>query len=86
MAHVVDFALAVRGLREPEFTDEDALMTVMMQAGAWESARSEGARIALPLGTECAFDAAERERQKEAYGVDPLDAEAMLDYGFGRKE
>jgi len=86
MDHIVDFALAVRGLREPEFTDCDALMTVMMQAGAWESARDEGRRVKLPLEGEVAFDVAERQRQQEAYGVDPLDVEAMLEYGFGRRE
>ncbi len=42
MDHVVDFALAVRGLRRSEFTDEDALMSDMMEIGAHESVLQEG--------------------------------------------
>jgi predicted dehydrogenase len=84
MEHVVDFALAVRGLRESEFTDEDALMSAMMEVGAHESALQEGRRIRLPLEGDLEADALERERQRAAYGVDPLDVEAMLSVSFAR--
>jgi predicted dehydrogenase len=84
MDHVVDFALAVRGLRESEFTDEDALMSDMMEIGARESALLQGRRIKLPVEGELETDELTREKQKEQYGVDPLDVEAMLDVSFPR--
>jgi len=84
MEHVVDFALAVRGLRDSEFTDEDALMSAMMEAAAQESALQEGRRIALPLEGDLEADAVTREQQRKEFGVDPLDVEAMLAVSFPR--
>lgn len=84
MDHLVDFALAVRGLRPSEFGDEDALMADMMEIGARESALQEGRRVALPLEGELEADALERERQQQRFGCDPLDVEAMLDQSFPR--
>jgi len=84
MDHVVDFALAVRGLRDSEFTDEDALMSDMMEIGAHESALQEGRRIKLPIEGDLEADALTREAQKKQFGVDPLDVEAMLSVSFPR--
>jgi len=84
MDHVVDFVLAVRGLRDSEFTDEDALMSDMMEIGAHESVLQEGRRIALPLEGDMESDAIECERQRKQFGVDPLDVEAMLSVSFPR--
>ncbi len=78
MDHLVDFALAVRGLKESEFDEEDALMSLMMDLGARESAHNKGQRVELPLEGELEWDAIERQRQKDEYGVDPLDVEGML--------
>jgi hypothetical protein len=82
MDHVVDFVLAVRGLRASEFTDEDALMSDMMEIGARESALQEGRRIRLPVQGDLESDALERARQQARFGVDPLDVEAMLSLSF----
>lgn len=82
MEHVVDFVLAVKGLRESEFTAEDALMSDMMELGARESVLQEGRRIRLPLEGDLEADALERERQKREFGVDPLDVEGMLSVSF----
>ena len=82
MDHVVDFVLAVRGLRPSEFTDEDALMSAMMEVGAHESALQEGRRIKLPLEGDLEADALTRERERKQFGVDPLDIEAMLSVSF----
>lgn len=82
MDHIVDFALAVRGLRASEFTDEDALMSDMMEIGARESVLQQGRRIALPIEGDLEADAVERERQRGKFGVDPLDIEAMLAVSF----
>jgi hypothetical protein len=84
MDHIVDFALAVRELRDSEFTDEDALMSDMMEIGANESVLQEGRRIKLPVDGDPESDALERERQQERFGVDPLDVEAMLSVSFPR--
>ncbi len=84
MDHVVDFVLAVRGLRASEFTDEDALMSDMMELGARESALQEGRRIRLPLEGDLEADAQERARLKAKYGVDPLNIEAMLSISYPR--
>ena len=84
MDHIVDFVLAVRGLRASEFTDEDALMADMMEVGAHESALQESRRIKLPIEGDVEADALERERQKQQFGVDPLDVEAMLSVSFPR--
>jgi predicted dehydrogenase len=84
MDHLVDFVLAVRGLQPSEFTDEDALMSDMMEIGAHESALQEGRRIKLPITGDLEYDALERARQRKTYGVDPLDVEAMLAVSFPR--
>ena len=84
MDHVVDFVLAVRGLHKSEFTDEDALMSDMMEVGAHESALQEGRRIRLPLEGDLEADALELGRLAEKYGVDPLDVEAMLSISYPR--
>ena len=82
MDHVVDFVLSVRGLRESEFTDEDALMSDMMEIGAHESILQEGRRITLPIEGDLETDALTRERERKQFGVDPLDVEAMLAVSF----
>ncbi len=84
MDHVVDFALAVRGLRASEFTDTDALMSDMMEVGAHESNLQQGRRIALPLEGDLESDALTREQQRKQFGVDPLDVDAMLSVSFPR--
>jgi hypothetical protein len=77
--HLVDFALAVKGLRQSEFTDQDAMMSTMMLAAARESALRDGTRVALPLEGELQSDALERDRQRDRCGVDPMDVDAMLE-------
>ncbi len=84
MDHISDFALAVRGLRPSEFTDQDALMSEMMEIGAHESALNEGKRVKLPLQGDIEADALTREALKQKYGVDPLDVEAMLAISYPR--
>jgi hypothetical protein len=82
MDHCIDFVLAVRGMRDSEFTDDDAMMSLMMEIGAKESVLQEGKRIHLPLEGELEADFIERERQKSEYGVDPFDVEGMLAMSF----
>jgi hypothetical protein len=84
MDHVVDFVLAIRGLRASEFTDEDALMSGMMEMGARESCLQEGCRIKLPIEGDLEADALTREQERKQFGVDPLDVEAMLSVSFPR--
>lgn len=82
MGHLIDFALAVRGLGEGEYTADDALMAMMMEAGARESALAGGKRIELPIATELESDRLTLEREREQFGVDPLDIEAMISFAF----
>lgn len=78
MGHMTDFALTIRGLRDSEFDDNDGLVSLMMDIGANESALNEGKRIALPLEGDLEADAIVSESLRNAFGVDPMDIEAML--------
>ena len=78
MGHIVDFALTVRGLRDSEFNEQDALMSLMMEVGAKESALNEGKRIHLPLKGESKAGAMTREALTKQFNVDPFDVEGML--------
>jgi hypothetical protein len=76
--HITDFALAVRGLCESEFDAQDAMMSLMMDVGAKESALNEGKRICLPLEGEVETDTQARKGLARQFGVDPMDVEGML--------
>ena len=78
--HLVDFALAVRGLKRPEFDDERALMSMMMEVAARESAFKDGAWINLPLDSATESDAMVKAKLEQELGADPMDVEAMLAY------
>ena len=78
----VDFALAVRGLRESEYLPEHALGAMMMEVAARESALQDGRRIPLPLKGESQADALIEQRLRREYGVDPNDVEAMLGISY----
>ena len=78
MGHLVDFAETVRGVRTSEYTDEDALMAMMMEVATRESAINDGQRLDLPLEGDLQSEALLREEQEREYGVDPLDVEGMM--------
>ena len=82
MDHVVDFALAVRGLRESEFDDGDALMSMEMEVAARDSAGDAGRRISLPVEGPVRTDEANHADLRERLGVDPLAVDAMLGASF----
>jgi predicted dehydrogenase len=84
MGHIVDFAKTVRGVSQGEYTADDALMSMMMEAGARESALRDGARIALPLTGDLESEEQVFAAQRKKYGVDPLDVEAMLAISYPR--
>jgi hypothetical protein len=84
MDHVIDFVLAVKGLRELEFRPEDALASEMIEIGARESALQESRRVVLPLAGDLEADAITRGEQRAQFGVDPLDVDAMLSVSFPR--
>jgi predicted dehydrogenase len=84
MAHIVDFANAVREGKPSEYSDEDALMSLMMEVGARESALRDGVRLDLPLTGDLEVEQRQRETVKAKFGVDPLDWEAMLAFSFPR--
>lgn len=84
ISHIVDFAETVRGLRQSEYSDEDALMAMMMEVATRESARQAGKQLTLPLTGELESEAALRAEQRQLYGVDPLDIEGMLAISYPR--
>lgn len=78
MNHIVDFASAVRGVAESEYTDEDALMAMMMEAAARQSILRDGAVISLPIADDLEADHQVLDTLESKLGVDPLDVEAMV--------
>lgn len=82
MAHIADFALAIRGLRPSEFDERDAMMSLMMEIGARESVLREGRRIPLPLEGDLESEERIRRSIQKKLGVDPLDVEAMLGISY----
>ena len=74
----------MRGIRESEYTDEDALMAMMMEVATRESTLQNGKRLQLPLTGELESEVALRASLREEYGVDPLDIEAMLAISYPR--
>jgi hypothetical protein len=84
MGHIVDFAETVRGVRASEYSDEDAMMAMMMEVAAYESSLQEGKRLQLPLEGELESETLLRAKEKASYGVDPLDIEGMLAISYPR--
>ena len=84
MDHLVDFASAVRGVRPSEYTDEDALMALMMEVATRESALNDGCLIDLPLTGDLASEEQIRAALKQKHGVDPMDIEGMLEFALPR--
>jgi len=84
MDHIVDFALAVRGEAQSEYTDEDALVSLMMEVGSRESILRGGQRLDLPLSGDLESEEKRRKALQQMLGVDPLDIEAMLGVSFLR--
>lgn len=78
MSHIVDFAMTVHGKAPAEYTDEDALMAMMMEVGSRESALCHGERLSLPLVGDLESEHQLRAALKAKHGVDPLDIEGML--------
>ena len=81
---VLEFAQVIRGEAASEYTDEDAVMAQMMDVGARESVLREGARVKLPIEGEIESDARILSAQREKYGVDPMDVEAMMEISVPR--
>lgn len=84
MDHIVDFAQAVRGVKPSEYTDEDAMMAMMMEVSCRESELLDGAKLALPLTGELASETKVRDALKAKNGVDPMDIEGMLERAIPR--
>lgn len=84
ISHIVDFAETVRGLRASEYSDEDALMAMMIEVATRESARQNGKRLDMPLEGDLESEAAIRAALRDEHGVDPLDIEGMLAISYPR--
>ena len=53
-----------------------------MESGFAHSAALGGARVDMPFTDETDADRAELARLRGAYGVDPMDVDAMIDLAF----
>ena len=84
MDHIVDFSLAVRGLRKSEFSETDALTSLMMDIACRESVQGEGRRVTLPVDGELASEAALRKKLLQLHGIDPMDVEGMIDFNYAQ--
>lgn len=84
MDHLVDFAKAVRGTAQSEYTDEDARMAMMMHVACRESAAQGGIPLKLPLTGELQSETEMRNALKAKYGVDPMDIEGMIEVSAPR--
>lgn len=84
MSHIVDFAETIRGVSKSEYTDDDALMAMMMEVATRESSIQDGKRLSLPLEGDLESETRMREELKQEYGVDPLDIEGMLALSYPR--
>ena len=84
MDHLVDFAKAARGVKPSEYTDEDALMAMMMEVGTRESALHDGEQFDLPLTGDLESEDTMRAQLKQKHGVDPMDIEGMLEFSLPR--
>lgn len=81
----LDFARALRGGRQPEFTVEMAIASQEMDAACGRSAAGQGRRVELPLPEEdTPEEQAALEAMRKRFGVDPMDAEAVLEISFPR--
>lgn len=82
--HLVDFALRIRGLKECEFDEHKALMSMMLEVGARESVLQKGAQVALPLEGDLESDDIALKDLKKEYGVDFMDVEAVMSLTLGK--
>jgi hypothetical protein len=82
--HIIDFALQIRGDEDSEFDENGALMSLMMEVAARESALQSGARIKLPLEGELESDLLVEQSLRQQFGVDPLDMEAMMAHKYSK--
>lgn len=83
MEIVAEFAEVVAGRRTPEFSARDALMATEVEMACRESALRQGVRIDLPVAAADLESDAEASRAvRTQFGVDPLDAGAMLAIRF----
>jgi hypothetical protein len=79
-AHLADFALCIRGVKQQEFGEDKALMSMMMEAAARESILKNGAWIDLPLIGPLKSDALALDALSAQLGQDPMDVEKMLSF------
>ena len=78
----LDFLRGVRG-EEREFPVEMAVTSAEMEAAFARSVAADGARVELPVPVEdSGGEIACLEALRGKYGVDPMDAEAMLEVAF----
>jgi len=74
----------VRGIRVSEFSDEAAVMSMMMEVAVRESILRNSERVALPLEEDLEAEEQAAQALMEKNGVDPMDVEGMLNVEVSR--
>lgn len=83
MEILVQFAEQVRGIRDADFSAEDAVMATEIEMACRDSARRGGKRIVLPVQSGQLYsEAAAAGKLRKQYGIDPLDVDAMIAVHF----
>ena len=84
MSAITDFTGAVMRNEDSEFTGEDALMSMMMESGAKESALNHGEAIKLPTNIELEVDKRQLNELEKKNGINPMDVEQIIDQSIAR--
>ncbi len=85
MDQIVDFALAVRGIKELEYRPEAARFAILTELAFEQSAREDGKRLMLREDMTFEVEKDVEKRLIAEYGVDPYDVEGMIALSFPRK-
>jgi len=82
--HLLEFAGVIRGQCVSDFSEDDAVMSMMMDVAIRESITRSGQQVPMPLTGVLPSEEQTREALRKSLGVDPMDIEAMLDLSVAR--
>ena len=81
---ITDFLETVKNGEKSEFSDEDALMSLMMESAAKESAANSGKIIKLPIEQELEVDRKQLVALEKKNGVNPMDVDQIIELSIAR--
>ena len=81
---ITDFLETVKNGEKSEFSGEDALMSLMMESAAKESAANNGIIIKLPIEQELEVDRKQLVALEKKNGVNPMDVDRIIELSITR--